>query len=101
MPLRAAALPDGGARVRRLGRPVSYGVALAASTGALLVVFPGHAGLVGHIVLVAVLALALAARCGSASARVPRRRRAFDAAFAPTEPDARPAGLPRAASSAR
>lgn len=64
--------------------------------GPLLVVTPGHAGLVAHAWLAAVLALALAVGLARLRQVVPARESRFDAAFAPRRSSrARPASLER------
>jgi hypothetical protein len=75
-------------------------VALAAcatlTAGILLVVAPEHAGLVGHLWLVAMLAIALGVALVRLRAALPRRASAFDAAFAAKSlPGARPPSLAR------
>jgi hypothetical protein len=75
-------------------------VALAAcatlTAGILLVVAPEHAGLVGHLWLVAILAIALGVALVRLRAALPRRASPFDAAFAAKSlPAARPASLAR------
>jgi hypothetical protein len=76
------------------------GVPLAAcatvAAGILLLAAPGHAGLVGHVWLVVVLAIALGVALDRLRAAVPDRASAFDGSFAPTPlVRARPASLAR------
>jgi len=75
-------------------------VALAAcatlAAAILVVVAPEHAGLVGHLWLVAMLAIALGVALVRLRAALPRRASTFDAAFvAKSLPGARPASLAR------
>jgi hypothetical protein len=80
----------------RLGRAIVLAVVASASAGAVLVLAPGHAGLVGHLWLVSVLALALAVALERLQRLLPARRSPFDRAFAPARTErARPAALAR------
>jgi len=82
--------------VKRVDRPLVAALAVSAWAGIVLVLAPGRASLVGHVWLVLVLAIALAAALGALLHAVPRRPSAFDAAFAPTlRVRARPASLER------
>jgi hypothetical protein len=80
-----------------LARALTLGALLTAGAAALLVVFPARAGLVAHVWLVLVLAVALAVSLERLRAALPAGRSPFDAAFAPVRrPPARPASLARA-----
>lgn len=80
-------------RVLRTGRGL---LALSVVAGALLVLLPGRAGLVGHVWLVAVLAVGLGRVLAALRREVPRQPSAFDAAFAPAgSAPARPGSLTR------
>jgi hypothetical protein len=83
--------------MRRLDRAIAAAVAVSAWAALLLVAAPGRASLVGHVWIVLVLAIALAAALAALLDAVPQRRSAFDAAFAPPRRQrARPATLERA-----
>jgi hypothetical protein len=71
-------------------------VTLTLAAGIAALVAPDEAGLVGHVWLAVVLAVALAVALGRLNDAMPRRPSSFDAAFAPapSEP-ARPASLAR------
>lgn len=71
-------------------------VSLTLAAGIAVLVAPDQAGLVGHVWLAVVLAIALAVALGRLSHAMPRRPSAFDAAFARrTSEPARPASLAR------
>ena len=74
----------------------AVGVTVTLAAGIAVLVAPDEAGLVGHVWLAVVLAIALAVALGRLSHATPRRPSACDAAFAraPSEP-ARPASLAR------
>jgi hypothetical protein len=75
---------------------IALAVCATLAAGVLLVVVPEHAGLVGHLWLVAMLAIALGVALVRLRAALPRRASAFDAAFtAKTLAGARPAALER------
>ena len=83
--------------MKRIDRAIAAVIAVSAWAGIVLVVVPGRASLVGHVWLVLVLAIALGAALGTLHRALPRRRAAFDAAFAPVRrPHARPVSLERA-----
>ena len=71
-------------------------VSLTLAAGIAVLVAPDEAGLVGHVWLAVMLAIALAVALGRLNHAMPRRPSAFDAAFArkASEP-ARPASLAR------
>ena len=80
----------------RLDRTVAVAISATIWAGIVVVAAPSTAGLVAHIWLVAVLALALGYALDRLRRAIPRRASAFDAAFAPSRPTyARPASLAR------
>jgi hypothetical protein len=80
----------------QLDRAIAVAIGVTVWLGVLVLVTPDHAAFVGHIWLVAILALALGVAIGKLGRAVPRRPSAFDAAFArPTSTHARPASLAR------
>ncbi len=80
----------------RLDRTVAVALSVTLWAAIVVVAAPGAAGLVAHIWLVAVLALALGFALVRLRRAIPRRASAFDAAFAPSRPTrARPASLAR------
>lgn len=80
----------------RLDRSIAAAIAATVWAGLFVVVLPDRAALVGHVWLVAVLALALGVTLGRLRRDLPRRPSAFDAAFTAEErPHARPASLTR------
>jgi len=82
--------------VKRIDRAIAFGLAVSAWAGIVLVLVPGRASVVGHVWLVLVLAIGLAAAVGALVRAVPMRASAFDAAFAPRRRTrARPASLER------
>jgi hypothetical protein len=71
-------------------------VTVTLAAGLTVVVVPDEAGLVGHVWLVVVLAIALGAALARLSHAMPRRASAFDAVFARARSEpARPASLAR------
>lgn len=81
-------------------KSVSSALTLAATAtvaaGIALLLTPGHAALVGHTLLVVLLALALAVALDRLQRALPTRSSGFDAAFAPAPSTrARPASLAR------
>lgn len=75
---------------------VALAVCATLAAGILLVVAPDHAGLVAHLWLVAVLAIALGVALVRLRRALPRRASGFEAAFAvPQLRAARPASLSR------
>ena len=82
--------------MKRIDRAIAFGLAVSAWAGIVLVLVPGRASVVGHVWLVLVLAIGLAAAVGALLRALPMRRSAFDAAFAPRGRTlARPASLER------
>ena len=82
--------------MRQVGSAIALGVLATLGAAAALIFAPGHAGLVAHVWLVVVLALALGVPLERLRQAVPARASAFDAAFAPvTAGRARPASLAR------
>jgi hypothetical protein len=82
--------------VKQVDRAIAAALAVSAWAGLMLVAAPGRASLVGHVWLVLVLTIALAATLAALVHAVPRRPSSFDAAFAPGRPRrARPASLER------
>ena len=82
--------------MKRIDRAIAFGLAVSAWAGIVLVIVPGRASVVGHVWLVLVLAIGLAAAVGALLRAVPMRPSAFDAAFAPRRRSrARPASLER------
>jgi hypothetical protein len=82
--------------VNRLDRTVAVALSATIWAGIVVVAAPGEAGLVAHVWLAAVLALALGYALDRLRRAIPRRPSAFDAAFAPSQPThARPASLAR------
>jgi hypothetical protein len=82
--------------VIRIDRAAVLALGVSAAAGFALLVAPDHAARVGHLWLVAILSIALAAALGLLGRAVPRRRSAFDAVFAPlARSQARPASLSR------
>jgi hypothetical protein len=80
----------------RLDRTIAVAVSASMWAGIVVVAAPGAAGLVAHVWLVVVLALALAYALDRLRRALPRRPSAFDVAFAPPRPThARPASLAR------
>ena len=67
--------------MKRIDRGIAAVVGLSAWAGIALVVAPGRTSLVGHLWLVAVLAIGVAVAVAALEAAVPRRPSAFDAAF--------------------
>lgn len=79
-----------------LGRAVVLAIGASTCAVAVLLLVPGHAGLVGHVWLVSLLALALGVALDRLRRSLPLRRSAFDRAFAPpATAGARPASLAR------
>ena len=74
----------------------SLAVSVTLAAGIAVLVAPDEAGLLGHVWLAVVLAIALVVALGRLRHAMPRRPSAFDSAFArtPSEP-ARPASLAR------
>ena len=70
----------------RLDRTVAVAISATIWAGIVVVAAPSTAGLVAHIWLVAVLALALGYALDRLRRAIPRRASAFDAAFAPSRP---------------
>jgi hypothetical protein len=82
--------------VIRADRAIALSLGVTAAAGFALVVTPAHASRVGHVWLVAVLALALGVALDRLRHAMPHRRSGFDAAFVPAPPTfARPASLSR------
>ena len=82
--------------MKQLGRALALAAGISIGLGAALVVAPEHAGLIGHVWLVGMLALALGFAVRRLLHAVPRQPSAFDAAFAPVAATrARPASLAR------
>ncbi len=82
--------------MKRIDRAIAFGLAVSAWAGIVLAIVPGRASVVGHVWLVLVLAIGLAAAVGALLRAVPMRPSAFDAAFAPRRRSrARPASLER------
>jgi hypothetical protein len=82
--------------VSRLDRTVAVALSVTIWAGIVIVAAPGAGGVVAHLWLVAVLALALGYALDRLRRAIPRRASAFDAAFAPSRPTrARPASLAR------
>jgi hypothetical protein len=80
----------------RLDRAIAAAITLSLWAGLLLLVLPDRAAIIGHVWLVAVLALALGVALERLRREVPRRPSAFDAAFVARPPArARPASLAR------
>jgi hypothetical protein len=80
----------------RLDRTVAVALSATIWAGIVAIAAPSTAGLVAHIWLVVVLALALGYALDKLRRAIPRRPSAFDAAFAPSLPTlARPATLAR------
>jgi hypothetical protein len=82
--------------VSRVDRTVTACVLATLCAVVVLITAPEHAALVGHALLVVVLALALGLALGRLRDAMPRSASRFDAAFAPARPTrARPATLAR------
>jgi hypothetical protein len=82
--------------MRQVGSATTLAVLASLAAAAALIFVPGHAGLVAHVWLVVVLALALGVPLERLRRAVPSRQSGFDAAFAGVEKKrARPASLAR------
>ena len=80
----------------RVDRTIAVAVSVTIWAGVVALVVPSRAGLVGHLWLVSVLALALALALDRLRQAIPTRPSAFDAAFDVVGPTrARPASLAR------
>ena len=82
--------------MKRIDRSIVAAIVVSGWAAVLVALVPGRTSLIGHLWLVAVLAIGLGAAVGAILRAVPRRRSAFDAAFAPRgRTRARPASLER------
>lgn len=82
--------------MKSVSSAITLAVTAAVAAGIVVLLTPGHAALVGHTLLVVLLALALAVALDRLQRAVPTRSSGFDAAFAPAPATrARPASLAR------
>jgi hypothetical protein len=82
--------------VKSVSGAVTLAVTATVAAGIVLLLAPGHAALVGHTLLVVLLALSLAVALDRLQRAVPTQSSGFDAAFAPEAATrARPASLAR------
>jgi hypothetical protein len=82
--------------VSRLDRTIAVAATASIWAGVVLIAAPGSAGVIAHVWIVVVLALALGYALDRLRRAIPRRPSAFDAAFVPSRPTlARPASLAR------
>ena len=82
--------------MKRIDRAIAAGIVVSGWAAAVVALVPGRTSLIGHLWLVAVLAISLGAALSALHRSVPRRASAFDAAFAPgRRARARPASLER------
>ena len=82
--------------MKRIDRAIAAGIVVSGWAAVGVALVPGRTSLVGHLWLVAVLAISLGAALSALHRSVPRRASAFDAAFAPgRRARARPASLER------
>jgi hypothetical protein len=80
--------------VKSVSGAVTLAVTATVAAGIVLLLAPGHAALVGHTLLVVLLALSLAVALDRLQRAVPTQSSGFDAAFAPEAATrARPASL--------
>jgi hypothetical protein len=82
--------------VKSLSSAITLAVTASIVAAIVMLLTPGHAALVGHTLLVVLLALALAVALDRLQRAVPTRSSRFDAAFAPAPATrARPTSLAR------
>ena len=82
--------------MKRIDRGIVAAIIVSGWAAVFVAAVPGRTSLIGHVWVVAVLAIGLGIALGALHASVPRRPSAFDAAFAPgRRTRARPASLER------